>query len=154
MPDAYQLEFFTEDDGTKPVLAWIKNDLTTTQRRALGVAMRHVLQVNGIGVCANSWGRQLGNSLFEFRVRLSGRQVLTRSGEKPGDIDPSERVLLRVFCHAYGDRIILLLGGYDKGSDPTSSRQNSEIAVARARLKRHRTRRSSDARPRRTTRRR
>jgi hypothetical protein len=28
MTDAYKLEFFVEDDGTEPVLAWIKNDLT------------------------------------------------------------------------------------------------------------------------------
>ena len=27
MTGAYKLEFFAEDDGTKPVLAWIKNDL-------------------------------------------------------------------------------------------------------------------------------
>jgi hypothetical protein len=28
MADAYELEFYAEDDGAKPVLAWIKNDLT------------------------------------------------------------------------------------------------------------------------------
>jgi hypothetical protein len=28
MADACELEFFAADDGTKPVLAWIKNDLT------------------------------------------------------------------------------------------------------------------------------
>jgi hypothetical protein len=55
---AYELEFFAEDDGTKPVLAWIKNDLTATQRRAVGTAMRRVLQVDGVGVCASSWGKR------------------------------------------------------------------------------------------------
>jgi hypothetical protein len=39
-----------------------------------------------------------------------------------------------VFCHAYGDRVILLLGGYDKGRDPSSRRQEREIALARSRL--------------------
>ena len=45
-----------------------------------------------------------------------------------------DRILLRVFCHAYGDRIVLLLGGYDKGADPSRRKQRLEIARARARL--------------------
>lgn len=139
MTDIYELEFFVEDDGSQPVLAWIKN-LTATQRRAVGTAMRRVLQVNGVGVCSSPWGRQLGGGLFEFRVRLTGRQMLREGWASPGDIDASERILLRVFCHAYGSRIILLLGGYDKGSAPAKSRQSSEIGIARARLRRHQAR--------------
>jgi hypothetical protein len=65
MADVYKLEFFAEDDGTMPVLAWIKNDLTAAQRRAVGTAMRRVLQANGVGVCASPWGKQLGDGLFE-----------------------------------------------------------------------------------------
>jgi len=49
--------------------------------------------------------------LFEFRLRDSA-------------------LLLRVFCHAYGDRIVLLLHGYDKGVDPSDKRQAREIAEA------------------------
>ena len=41
---------------------------------------------------------------------------------------------MRVFCHAHGDRLILLLGGYDKGADPSRTRQQREIAEARRRL--------------------
>jgi hypothetical protein len=141
MTETYELEFFTEDDGTKPVLTWIRNDLTAAQRRAIGTAMRRVLQVNGIGVCSSAWGRRLGGGLFEFRVRLTGRQMLNEGWAKPGSIDASERVLLGVFRHAYGNRLILLLGGYDKGSAPAKSRQTSEIMTARARLRRHRARR-------------
>jgi hypothetical protein len=47
---------------------------------------------------------------------------------------PRANVLLRVFCHATGDRVILLLGGYDKGSDASPRRQELEIALARRRL--------------------
>jgi hypothetical protein len=43
-------------------------------------------------------------------------------------------VLLRVFCHAHGHRVILLLAGYDKGADPSRKRQQREIDVARRRL--------------------
>jgi hypothetical protein len=140
MADVYKLEFFAEDDGTKPVLAWIKNDLTAAQRQAIGTAMRRILQADGVQVCSTPWGRQLGGGLFEFRVRLTGRQMLNAGRAKPGSINPSERILLRVFCHAHGDKLILLLGGYDKGSAPSSSRQQREINTARARLRIHRAR--------------
>ncbi|MGH7765561.1 MAG: type II toxin-antitoxin system RelE/ParE family toxin [Candidatus Dormibacteraceae bacterium] len=64
---------------------------------------------------ARGSGRQLGGGLFEFRLR-----------DRP--------LLARVFCHAYGDRVVLLLAGYDKGRDPSSRRQEREIALARSRL--------------------
>jgi hypothetical protein len=40
-----------------------------------------------------------------------------------------------VFCHAHGDRLVLLLAAYDKGEDPSPRRQNAEIALARERLR-------------------
>lgn len=143
MSDAYELEFFAEDDGTMPVLAWIKNDLTAAQRQAIGTAMRRILQADGIQVCSTPWGRQLGGGLFEFRVRRTGAQMINAGWAKPGNIDPSERILLRVFCHAHGNKLVLLLGGYDKGSEPAKSRQTSEIALARARLRRHQARQAA-----------
>jgi hypothetical protein len=39
-----------------------------------------------------------------------------------------------VFCHAAGDRVILLLGACDKGHDPTRRRQDRVNEVARRRL--------------------
>jgi putative component of toxin-antitoxin plasmid stabilization module len=74
-----------------------------------------ILQQQGIGVCGSAFGRQLGGGIFEFRLR-----------EPP--------LLARIFCHAHGNRVILLLGAYDKGRDPSARRQNREIALARARL--------------------
>ena len=117
----YTLEFYEDERGDKPVLRWIREELTRTQRAALGQAMREVLQEEGVGVCGTEFGRQLGKGLFEFRLRRSVQEA-------------GERILLRVFCHAYGNRIVLLLGGYDKGADPSSRRQDEEIAVARSRL--------------------
>ena len=43
-------------------------------------------------------------------------------------------ILLRMFVHFYGDRVVLLMHGYDKGGDPSEKRQNREIAEARRRL--------------------
>ena len=117
----YCLEFYEDERGHKPVLGWIREELTRVQRAALGRAMREVLQEKGVGVCGTEFGRQLRKGLFEFRLR--------RSVDEEG-----EKILLRVFCHAYGNRIVLLLGGYDKGADPPPRRQNEEIAIARSRL--------------------
>jgi hypothetical protein len=102
--------------------------------------MRRVLQANGVRVCSSSWGKQLGDGLFEFRVRRTGAQMINEGWAKPGRIDASERILLRIFCHAYSNRVILLLAGYDKGSEPSGRRQQREIEIARGRLQIHRVR--------------
>ena len=117
----YGIEFYEDERGDKPVLRWIREELTPTQRYELGQAMREQLQAKGVGVCATEYGKQLGQGLFEFRLRRSVEGV-------------GERILLRVFCHAYGNRIVLLLGGYDKGADSSARRQGYEIAFARRRL--------------------
>jgi len=127
---AYELEFYEDAPGNSPVRRWLAEELTRTQRFALGQAMREQLQAKGVGVCGTAFGRQLGKGLFEFRLRRDA-SALDLPGSLPGG---SARILLRVFCHAYGDRIVLLVGGYDKGADPSPRRQNDEIAIARDRL--------------------
>jgi putative component of toxin-antitoxin plasmid stabilization module len=112
----YQIEFYVDEAGRRPVLKWIKEELTPRKRRVLGAAMNEILQHQGLGVCGTAFGRQLGDGLFEFRLREKG-------------------LLLRVFCHAYGHKVILLLGGYDKAEDPSAKRQQSEIEEARRRLR-------------------
>jgi len=120
----YALVFYEDESGRKPVLEWIQNELSREQRRALGTAMREILQRHGVGVCGTEFGRQLGNGLFEFRLREEG-------------------LLLRVFCHAFGDKLVLLLNGYDKGKDVSGRRQEAEIEVARRRLRQWRGRRQT-----------
>jgi phage-related protein len=114
-PSPYELRFYDESDASEPVREWIKKDLSADERRSLGAAMREVLQERGINVCGTRFGEQLGEGLFEFRLREEG-------------------LLLRVFCHAYGNKLILLLGAYDKGRNPSEKRQRAEIRVARNRL--------------------
>jgi phage-related protein len=119
-PLIYQIDFY-EENGRKPCLEWIRS-LGGTKKRALGVAMQKVLQQHGKDVVGEkSWGRQLGDGLFEFR--------LDRTEEETGD-----ELVLRVFCHAYGAKRILALHGYDKGEDASTRRQNREINEARRRL--------------------
>lgn len=117
----YTLEFYEDEKGDEPVRRWIREELTPTQRYELGQAMREQLQEKGVAVCATEYGKQLGKGLFEFRLRRSVEEV-------------GERILLRVFCHAYGNRVVLLLVGYDKGADSSARRQDREIALARRRL--------------------
>ena len=36
-----------------------------------------------------------------------------------------------MFCHSHGNKIVLLLAGYDKGRDPSEKRQQKEITRVR-----------------------
>lgn len=90
----------------------------------------------GLEICNTEHGKHLGQGLFELRIRHDETAIRGRgpsggsqSGKRRGD------VLLRVFCHAHGEKIVLLLGGYDKGADPTEKRQDREIETARKRLR-------------------
>ncbi len=132
----FTLEFFVDDAGRPLLRDWIRG-LSLTKRQVLGRAMNEVLQELGIDVCETAFGKQLGKGLFEFRLRQTVGEVGTGpDGEKL----PPETILLRVFCHAYGDHLVLLLGGYDKGEDPSEKRQDKEIEEARSRLKQWRAR--------------
>jgi hypothetical protein len=92
--------------------------------------MAEILEAEGIGVCRGTYGKQLGEGLFEFRLRHDAAEILRSLGKPTRDGPRRERILLRVFCHAHGDRMILLLGGYDKGADASRTRQQREIAEA------------------------
>lgn len=118
----FELRFFDDGSGRQPVREWLRS-LPPPDRRSIGAALREILQERGVSVCGTPFGRQLGAGLFEFRLR-------------------SEGVLVRIFCHAFGDQLILLLGGYDKGSDPSSRRQAAEIETARRHLAEWRQRQS------------
>jgi putative component of toxin-antitoxin plasmid stabilization module len=96
--------------------------------------MAEILQAEGVGVCRTGYGKQLGDGLFEFRLRHDAAEILRSLGKPARPETAGERILLRVFCHAHGDRIVLLLGGYDKSTDPSTKRQQREIATARKRL--------------------
>jgi hypothetical protein len=134
----FELEFYEDANGASPALRWIKEELTPMQRRAIGVAMHEVLAHEGMDVCESDFGKNLGGGLCEFRVRHDADEILARKGQLRRTVDRisgrSERILLRVFFHPHGDKLILLLGGYDKGRFPSKTRQAKEIATARQRL--------------------
>ena len=91
--------------------------------------------------CAGEWGKQLGDGLFEFRTRHTAEEVVALFTEhKPRPASGEARITLRVFCHAHGNKLILLLGGYDKAEDPSNRKQDTEIKAARKRLREYRSR--------------
>ena len=83
-----------------------------------------------------SFGKPIGGGIFEFRLDQDATAVLARKG-KPARSEAAEpaKILLRVFCHAHGDKIILLLAGYDKAERPSSRHQQTQIEVAKDRLR-------------------
>lgn len=133
----YTLEWYEEEDGDIPVLRWLREDLTPQKRRAMGTAMNEILQHLGPHVVEGNFGRALGGGLFEFRLDQDVQQILARRKKQARRRDRGDggKILLRVFCHSHGDKIILLLGGYDKGERPGSRHQQQQIATARERLK-------------------
>lgn len=134
-PRPYTLEFYDEPStGRLPVHEWVKNELTPFQRRSLGVAMSEILERHGINVCGTEYGKSLGRGLFEFRLRHGADEIIAMFTDGKPDARDKKPILLRVYCHAHGDKIVLLLAGYDKQSDPSKKRENAEIKLARKRL--------------------
>lgn len=133
MPGLFTIEFFENERGRSPVEEWMESDLTDVELAALISALEHVLSHRGVNVCGGEWGKQLGDGLFEFRVRHTAEEIDAMFGGAPPGKGHG-KVLLRVFCHAYGDKVVLLLNGYDKGEDLSGKRQQREIRLARRRL--------------------
>jgi hypothetical protein len=135
---AWTLEFY-EEDGREPVLDFLRG-LDSVKERALIAALRNVLEYDGIGVCGSSWGKWVlgAPGIFEFRVRHDAATILRDRGlPVPAKLDTAHRdILLRVFCHAHGEKIVLLLAAYDKGEEPSAKRQTAEIKRAKQRLTR------------------
>lgn len=132
----FTIEFFEDDDGRSPVEEWMNSDLTDVELAALLAGLEHILSHRGIDVCRTEWGKQLGEGVFEFRIRHTAAEIERMFKDAPSVRSEGKhaKVLLRVFCHAYGAKIVLLLDGYDKAGDPSDKRQQREIVLARRRL--------------------
>ena len=64
-------------------------------------------------------------------VDQDAEQILRRAGKKAKPERDEERILLRVFFHPHGKKVVLLLSGYDKGKHTSAPYQNEQIAAAR-----------------------
>lgn len=150
----FTLEFY-EENGSQPVREWLEalEKMEPAKFDAILYGLQEILAKQGIGVCNSDFGKNLKGGLYEFKLRQDHAQLVSRVQPRlRGTVEdgPEVDVLLRVFFAAYGNKIILLLGGrnasrqdareicgYDKGQDSSSKRQRKEIAIARKRLARH-----------------
>jgi putative component of toxin-antitoxin plasmid stabilization module len=127
----WTLEPFEADDGSVPFVAFV-DGLSDFKFVALDTALERVLAARGLDLARTEWLKPLGEGLHEFRIRHDAEEIAHMFGGDPPDIPaPADKVLLRVFVHFHGEKIILLLGGYDKGENPQERRQQREIAAAR-----------------------
>ncbi|GAA2504073.1 hypothetical protein [Winogradskya humida] len=134
-PATWTIEVCKTRAGREPFTTFL-NSLNPYQRAIAATAIRTVLATRGHAVCETEWGKPLGKGLYEFRVRRTLAAICSEAGiDPPSGIPGGGRVLLRIFFVVYGDRIVLLLGGYNKGRDPSRFRQLREIRRARSILK-------------------
>ena len=119
MGGLWKIEYYVDEYGRAPFRRWFE-DQSDHARDVVSWAIERRLAVYGTDVCSDHWGRNLGGGLYELRVRRRG-------------------LLLRVFFAVEQGRVVLLLGGYEKGAQP--KRQSVEIARARRCLADHRRRR-------------
>jgi putative component of toxin-antitoxin plasmid stabilization module len=140
---------FQADDGSVPYERFV-NGLSDVKFLALDAAVELVLCDRGIDLVRTEWLKALGEGLHEFRVRHDEGEIVRMFGaESSGVVGSGETVLLRVFVHFYGAKVVLLLGGYDKGADPKERRQQREIAEARRLLTQFKERQRRDRKGRR-----
>jgi putative component of toxin-antitoxin plasmid stabilization module len=134
----YLLQLWTEDDGRQPCVEWFENDLSVHQRAAILAALKNILAYFGKDVCETEYGKALGEGLFEFRLRWGEDEVLRKidANHEASSSKKHEGILLRVYFYPYGEKIVLLIGGYDKGDDPSGKREQKEIKGARKALTR------------------
>jgi hypothetical protein len=131
----YEIEFYVDDVGREPALAFMQS-LAPLKRRAIGVALNEFLRYLGPEVVRTDFGKSLGGGLYEFRVDQDAEQILRKAGKDPRPEPEEGKILLRVFFHPHGNKLILLLSGYDKGEHPSKTYQNAQIEEARRLLSR------------------
>lgn len=90
-----------------------------------------VLARFGTGVCRGEWGKNLGRGLYELRIRHTAEEIQSMFGDADGAAGTGARVLLRVYFTTHGRKVVLLLGGYDKGRRGGGRRQQKSIERAR-----------------------
>lgn len=113
---------------------WFNQELNQYEQSVLLAAIERILEVQGPDICSSEFGKNLKDGLYEFRVRQSLNAILN-FGKTPDDSDfqqgGDQTVLLRVFVHFHGAKIILLLHGLNKGNGDSEKRQQKEIGRAR-----------------------
>lgn len=130
----WAIDFFEDDEGRNPVVRWL-DSLSPEARSAVNAGLEHVLTRYGPDVCSTEFGKNLGDGIFELRIRQDAETIARKAGVGTDAKGTKTPRLFRVFFHAYGQRVVLLLNAYDKLADSGARRQNKEIELAKKRLR-------------------
>jgi len=123
-------EFYEDADGKRPVEIWF-DSLSDVEFAAMDAAITHVLECEGLALASTPWLAPLGQGLYEFRVRHDAATIESMYSAAGASTSRAPgRILLRLFVHFHGDKIILMFQGYNKGKDSSATRQNKEIQRA------------------------
>jgi hypothetical protein len=130
-PSVWSAEFYEDMGGRHLVKSWM-DSLSEEKYAALDAAITYVLEVKGLDLASTVWLTSLRGGLYEFRVRHTAEGIL-RLYAGAGEEVPkrTSKILLRLFVHFHGSKIILLLAGYDKGANNSSRHQQAQIAAVR-----------------------
>lgn len=131
----WQIEFYEDKNGKCPVLIWMEN-LSDEKFAAVERANKNILAAQGIHLVSSSWLKALGDGLYEFRIKHNASEIegmYKAKNKKPPRYKSS--ILIREFVAFEKGKIIILLGAYDKGRDPSKKTQQNQIQKARKRLK-------------------
>ena len=107
--------------------------LTPAKQRTLEASIDKILLVHGFELVDGDLVKNLGGGLYEFRVGPNTTRMMNKAGLESKI--PHQKIVIRVFVSFEVDRIVVLLGSYDKGANDSKSKQQSEIAKARQLLK-------------------
>ena len=118
MGGPWQITYYVDENGREPFRRWV-DGLPPSAARAVFDEIEIRLALDGPNVCRDHWGRSLGRGLYELRIRR-------------------DRLLVRVFFGTARGRVVIILGGLDKGRRP--KHQRAAIEEARWRLADHRRR--------------
>lgn len=124
-------------DGSVPYEIF-RQSLDEPTRITLDHAVDYILLAQGHNVCQSHWGKALKKGLYEFRIGQSISAICKIANiQPPTGAQTDHKPLLRVFFTVEGEKVVLLLVGYDKAEDTSDKRQKAEIALARQFLKEH-----------------
>lgn len=106
---------------------------------ALDVAVKEILGRKGHDVCeSKKLGKSLKRGLYEFKIGKSLSVICNELGIPiPDGLGDGKDLCLRVFFSVEGEKIVVLLAGYDKGRSSGTKKQDTEISKARSLLAEH-----------------
>lgn len=136
-PKPWTVDVWEDKNGRSPFDKWF-HKLPEYEQAVVDATIQHVLTPLGIDICETTWGKSLGDGLYELRIRTSLNAILNKgnSAEDQISIEGGDKtILLRIFCTFHGQRVVLLFQGYNKGKYPSKKKQQSEITMARKHLK-------------------